>query len=82
MPIASIIALLQVVVANLPGAITTTEQLVELGKKFFTAANGTAPTADEIAQLEAAIDADVTLALAPLPAAQPGDPDYVTPTSS
>jgi hypothetical protein len=82
MPIASIIALLQVVVANLPGAISTTEQLVDLGKKFFAAANGTAPTAAEIAQLEAAIDADVTLALSPLPPAQPGDPDYVTPASS
>jgi triosephosphate isomerase len=43
-------------VQELPGAITTVEQLIELGKKFFAAANGTEPTAAELAQLRAAID--------------------------
>ena len=79
MPIAAIIAILQTVVQELPGAITTVEQLYALGTKFFTAANGTAPTADEQTQLEAAIDAAVAEALTPLPDAQPGDPDYVKP---
>jgi hypothetical protein len=76
MPIASIIAILQVIVANLPGAITTASQLVDLGTKLFSTINGKAPTADEIMQLQAAIDADVTLALAPLPEPQVGDPDF------
>lgn len=76
MEIAGIISLLQLVVANLPGAITTTQQLVDLGSKFFSSVNGRDPTSAEIAALEAAIDADVADALLPLPAAQPGDPDY------
>lgn len=84
MTIAAIIAILQTVVQYLPGAISTVEQLYALGEKFFTAANGTAPTAAEIAQLRAQIDSDVADALTPLPPAQPGDPDYVasiTPSS-
>lgn len=76
MPIASIIALLQTVVSTLPGAITTATQLYDLGKKFFAVTNGTAPSADEMLQLQAAIDADVAIALQPLPPAQPGDPDF------
>lgn len=67
MDIASIIGILQIVVQELPGAITTTEQLVDLGKKFYASANGTDPTADEISQLEDAIDSDVAAALTPLP---------------
>ena len=79
MPIAGIISILQVIVANLPGAITRASQLVDLATKLFSTINGQAPTADEITQLESAIDADVTLALTPLPDPQPGDPDYVAP---
>lgn len=81
MDIATIITVLQTVVSALPGAITTVEQLVDLGKKFFTATNGTAPTDADIAALRAGIDADVAAALAPLPPAQPGDPDFVAPTT-
>lgn len=80
MEIAGIIALLQTVVANLPGAITTVTQLVDLGKKFFAVSNGREPTPDEVLQLRMSIDADVAQALTPLPPAQPGDPDYVAPT--
>lgn len=76
MTIAAIITILQTVVAELPGAITTVEQLYALGQKFFTATNGTAPTADEVAQLRAQIDSDVADALTPLPPAVPGDPDF------
>ena len=76
MEIGAIIAILQTVVSALPGAITTVEQLYDLGKKFFTAVNGKEPTADEAAQLQAQIDSDVATALEPLPPAQPGDPDY------
>lgn len=76
MEIGAIITILQTVITELPGAITTVEQLVSLGQKFFSAANGKDPTADEMTQLRAAIDADVAAALEPLPAAQPGDPDY------
>lgn len=76
MDIAAIIGILQTVVTELPGAITTVTQLVDLGKKFFATANGREPTADEMAQLHAAIAADVAEALTPLPPAQPGDPDY------
>ena len=76
MPIAAIIAILQTVITELPGAITTVQQLYALGAKFMTATNGTAPTADEIVQLHAAIDADVAEALTPLPPAEPGDPDF------
>lgn len=75
MEITAIIAILQTVVQELPGAITTVEQLYALGTKFFAAANGTAPTAAEQAQLQSAIDSDVADALTPLPDPQPGDPD-------
>lgn len=77
MTIAAIIAILQTVVTELPGAIRTVEQLYDLGKKFFTAAHGTAPTADQETELRAAIDADAAEALTPLPPAQSGDPDFV-----
>lgn len=77
MEIGAIIAILQTVVTELPGAITTVTQLVDLGKKFFSATNGKDPTADEMAQLRAAIDSDVAAALEPLPPAQAGDPDFV-----
>jgi len=76
MDIAGVIALLQIVVAELPGAINTTVQLVDLGKKFYETANGREPTAEEVALLRASVDADVAKALEPLPPAQPGDPDY------
>ena len=76
MDAAAILALLQTVVSTLPGAITTATQLYTLGQSFFTTINGKTPTADEITQLRAAIDADVALALVPLPPAQSGDPDY------
>lgn len=81
MEIGAIIAILQTVVSALPGAITTVEQLVELGKKFFTAVNGKDPTEDEMAQLRTQIDSDVASALTPLPPAQPDDPDYVAPAT-
>ncbi len=77
MDIAGVISLLQVVVANLPGAITTVTQLVDLGQKFFATTNGRDPTPDEVAALRASIDADLMDALTPLPPAQPGDPDFV-----
>lgn len=63
----AVIALLPIILQNLPGAISTTEQLVSIGTQFYTSLHGTAPTADQIAQLEDAIDADVALALTPLP---------------
>lgn len=77
MDIAAIISVLQLVVSNLPGAITTVEQLVDLGTKFYESVNGHVPTIEEVATLRAAVDADVATALTPLPPAQPGDPDYV-----
>lgn len=80
MDVSVIIALLKVVAANLPGAISTTEQLVELGTKFMATVNGHEPTAEEVAALRAQVDADVALALEPLPPAQPDDPDYQPPT--
>lgn len=72
----SVIAILQVVVANLPGAITTAEQLYDLGMKLYATTNGTEPTDADKAQLQAAIDADLIVALTPLPPAQAGDPDF------
>ena len=77
MTLASIVALLQTVVANLPGAITTAEALTDLGTKFYATINGHQPTDAEVAELRAAVDADLAEALTPLPPAQPGDPDYV-----
>ena len=77
MEIGAIIAVLQTVISALPGAITTVEQLYDLGKKFFVAINGKDPTADEMTALRSQIDSDVAAALEPLPPAQPGDPDYV-----
>ena len=77
MNLTGIIALLQTVVANLPGTITTVEQLTALGTKFYATINGHQPSDVEVAELRAMIDADVAEALTPLPLAQPGDPDYV-----
>lgn len=76
MNVAAVIKVLQVILTELPGAVTTADQLVELGSKFMKASNGTAPTAQEIVDMRAAIDEDVAEALSPLPPAQPGDPDY------
>lgn len=76
MEIATIISLIQVVVTNLPGAIKTVQDVYDLGTKFFAVGNGRAPTQAEKDQLRAQIDADVALALAPLPPPQIGDPDY------
>lgn len=81
MDIATVISLLQVVVAEAPGVISTGEELVNLGTKFYETVNGHVPTIAEVAELRAAIDADVILALQPLPPAQPGDPDYLAPAS-
>lgn len=76
MNVSEVISLLQVVAASLPGAIKTSEELVSLGSKFYATINGEEPNPEEIAALRAAVDADVKLALTPLPPAQPGDPDY------
>lgn len=81
MDVTAVLSVLQIIVANLPGAIKTVEQLYDLGVKFMTAQNGTAPTEDEQATLRAMIDSDVAEALTPLPPAQPGDPDFVDPTT-
>ena len=81
MDAAVIIQLLQSVVASLPSAITTVEQLYELGTKFAGTIKGSKPTDDEITALRTQIDSDVATALTPLPPAQPGDPDYVAPTA-
>ena len=79
MGVAEIISILLLVVKELPGAIETTTQLVDLGKKLFATVNGREPTEQEVADLEAQIQADVAEALKPLPPAEPGDPDYKKP---
>lgn len=76
MGVAEVISILLLVVRELPGAISTVEQLVDIGKKMFATVNGREPTEQEIADLEEQIAADVAEALTPLPPAQPGDPDY------
>lgn len=81
MDMTAVITILKVVVAELPDAISTGEELVDLGTKFYETANGHVPTIAEVAELRAAVDADVILALQPLPPAQPGDPDYLAPAS-
>ena len=75
----AIIALLPIIIQELPGAITTVEQLYSLAEKFFAVQNGRPPTQAETDDLHAQIDSDVAEALTPLPDAQPGDPDYVKP---
>lgn len=79
MDISAVIRVLKVVVAELPDAVKTGEQLVDLGVKSYEAANGHVPSIAEVAELRAAIDADVAIALTPLPPAQKGDPDFVEP---
>lgn len=76
MGVTAIISILLLIVKELPDAISTVEQLVDIGKKMFATVNGREPTADEIADLELQIEANVALAMTPLPPAQPGDPDY------
>ena len=76
---ALVISLLQAIITNLPGAIKTGQDLYALGEKFAATLKGSAPTAEEIAALRTQIDADVMVALLPLPAPEPGDPDYVKP---
>lgn len=77
--ISGVIAVLKVVVAEIPDAIKTGEELVDLGTKFYESANGHVPTIAETAELRAAVDTDVATALKPLPPAQKGDPDWVEP---
>ena len=79
MDIAAVIAILKVVVAEIPSAVKTGEALVDLGTKFYESVNGHVPSISEIAELRKAVDADVAEALEPLPAAQKGDPDFIGP---
>lgn len=81
MELAAVLAILQIVVQELPGAVTTAEQLYALGQKFFATIHGREPTEAETADLRAAIDADVAAALEPLPPAESGDPDYQPPSA-
>lgn len=67
MDFALIISILSAVAKELPNAISTAEQLYGLGQKVFEVVNGRVPTDEEIAALNAQIDADVAEALAPLP---------------
>lgn len=76
MDFSTIIALLNVVVANLPGAIKTAEELYALGVQFFGVINNKPLTEEQRTALYAQIDADVAEALTPLPPARPGDPDF------
>lgn len=76
MNITGIIGILQTILVNLPGAVTTAQQLTDLGAKLYASINGHEPTEAEKTELQAAIDSDVIQALIPLPEAQPGDPDY------
>ena len=75
----TVMTLLQIIIQNLPGAITTAEQLYALGVKFAATIKGTALTDAERTALRAQITDDVLAAMLALPPAQPGDPDYVAP---
>ena len=81
MNMAAISALLAIVIQELPGAITTIGQLVSLGEKFAASIKGEALSDADRASLRTQIEADVAAALIPLDPAQPGDPDYVKPTT-
>ena len=81
MNMAAISALLAIVIQELPGAITTIGQLVSLGEKFAASIKGEALSDADRASLRAQIETDVAAALTPLDPAQPGDPDYVKPTT-
>jgi hypothetical protein len=65
--IQTIIAMLQAAVAAAPTVIQTAQDLYDIGAKVYAALNGTAPTAEQMAELQAQIDADVAEALTPLP---------------
>ncbi len=79
--LAAVLPYLTIVVENLPGVIKTSEQLYAIGLKFYALIKGEQPTEEEKTQFRAELGSDVMTALLPLPAAQPGDPDYVKPTA-
>lgn len=73
-----VLALLPIILQQLPGAVTTGEQLYDIGLRFYKSLHdGNDPTPEEVAQLRAAIETDENEALTPLLPPQPGDPDYV-----
>lgn len=65
--IATIIQILQAVIAAMPSVISTAEELYTIGQKVFETLNGRVPTDQEIADLQTQIDADVAEALTPIP---------------
>lgn len=65
--IEAIIAMLQAAIQFAPQAISTAEQLYEIGQKLFETLNGREPTQAEQDDLQRQIDADVAEALRPMP---------------
>ena len=64
----------------LPQIMATATDLKPFASALFTQlSGGAAPTDTELAALEAKIDELAARLQAPLPPAQPGDPDYVKP---
>ena len=63
-----------------PVFVSTWNNLKPFAVSLFTQFKGEEPTADELTELERQIDALAATLQEPLPAAQPGDPDYQPPT--
>lgn len=64
-----------------PQVMQTVTDLKPYAQALYQELTGQAPTSDQNAALAAGIDALFARLETPLPAAQPGDPDYVAPTA-
>lgn len=63
-----------------PQIVQTVNDLKPYATALYKQLTGTLPTPAEQATMEAGIDALFARLEQPLPAAQPGDPDYIKPT--
>ena len=75
----TVITVIQLLVKLVPVVVQAGTDLQPFAVALFNHFNGKAPTAEELVALEAKVDELAARLQVPLPAAQPGDPDYVKP---
>lgn len=75
----AVLAVIEVLAKLEPVFVSTWTNLKPFAAALMAQFKGVAPTADELTALEVQVDALAARLQVPLPAAQPGDPDYTKP---
>lgn len=77
--LATVLTVVETLTKLAPTFVSTWTDLKPFAVDLYTQFKGSKPTEDELTVLEAQIDALAARLQAPLPPAQPGDPDYTKP---